>query len=336
MSLVDVVIPCYKYGRYLRDCVESVLTQEGVDVRALIIDDCSPDDTPRVAAQLVAEDSRVEYRRHAVNRGHIATYNEGLLEWADSDYCLLLSADDLLTPGALRRAAQLMDSHPEVVFTCGREIKTAEPRADDCPHQVDGGFTVFSGDDFLLRMCREAENIVSTPTAVVRTCVQQRIGGYRADLPHSGDMEMWLRFAAHGSVGTIHAFQAFYRTHGQNMSCGYVGLRDLRSRKDAFEAIFSSCGHRINNCRYLQSLASKNLADLALWAASRSFERGELPTCRQYTALATEFSPTIRRTARWQRFRLKQMIGAKTWSRIGPTARRLRAPLALLQFSANR
>ena len=39
-----------------------------------------------------------------MNRGHIATFNEGLLDWADGDYCVLISADDKLTPGALRRA----------------------------------------------------------------------------------------------------------------------------------------------------------------------------------------------------------------------------------------
>ena len=77
MSRVDVIVPCYNYGRFLRECVESVLGQP-VDVRVLIIDDASTDDTPEVAAALAAEDARVEFRRHAVNRGHIATYNEGL------------------------------------------------------------------------------------------------------------------------------------------------------------------------------------------------------------------------------------------------------------------
>src|SRR4249920_3034504 len=52
VSRVDVIIPCYKYARYLAACVESVLTQDGVDVRALVIDDASPDETPSVAARL--------------------------------------------------------------------------------------------------------------------------------------------------------------------------------------------------------------------------------------------------------------------------------------------
>src|SRR5262249_50316333 len=122
MSQVDVIIPCYKYGHYLQACVESVLSQQGVVVRVLILDDCSPDNTPEVAGNLALRDGRVEYRRHTVNHGHIATYNEGLLEWASGDYVLLLSADDLLTPGALERAVRLFDSHPEVGLVYGRQI----------------------------------------------------------------------------------------------------------------------------------------------------------------------------------------------------------------------
>ena len=33
MPTADIVVPCYNYGRYLRDCVASVLAQEGCDLR---------------------------------------------------------------------------------------------------------------------------------------------------------------------------------------------------------------------------------------------------------------------------------------------------------------
>ena len=108
MSSVDVIVPCYRYGHFLRGCVESALAQTGADVRVLIIDDASPDNTAEVATELAKEDSRVSFFRHAVNKGHIATYNEGI-EWVSGDYMLLLSADDYLLPGALARAAELMD-----------------------------------------------------------------------------------------------------------------------------------------------------------------------------------------------------------------------------------
>ena len=41
MGSVDVVVPCYNYGRYLRQCVASVLSAGDLEARVLIIDDCS-------------------------------------------------------------------------------------------------------------------------------------------------------------------------------------------------------------------------------------------------------------------------------------------------------
>ena len=88
MASVDVFVPCYNYGRFLRECVESVLSQGGVDVRVLILDDASSDDSREVGRALAAADPRVEYRRHAVNRGHIArTTRESTGSEATVAYC---------------------------------------------------------------------------------------------------------------------------------------------------------------------------------------------------------------------------------------------------------
>ena len=81
MARVDVIVPCYNYGRYLGGCVRSALDQGGVDVRVLVLDDASADDTEAVGRRLAERDRRVGYRRHPANRGHIATYHEGL-DWA--------------------------------------------------------------------------------------------------------------------------------------------------------------------------------------------------------------------------------------------------------------
>src|SRR3954452_7363432 len=49
---VGVVIPCYNYGRYLEGCVASVLSQPGVRVEVIIIDDASSDGSAEVARRL--------------------------------------------------------------------------------------------------------------------------------------------------------------------------------------------------------------------------------------------------------------------------------------------
>src|SRR5690242_2535363 len=143
MARVDVIVPCFNYGRFLQSCVETVLRQQTVDVRVLIIDDASSDNTPLVARQLASEDQRVVFRRHTVNRGNIATYNEGI-DWADGDYLLLLSADDCLLPGALTRAVAILAAHPEVVMAYGpaaviyegRSIDRMQPRRESLSYTI--------------------------------------------------------------------------------------------------------------------------------------------------------------------------------------------------------
>src|SRR6267378_7316160 len=75
---VTVVVPCYNYGRYLPDCLGSILAQPRVDVDVVLVDDASTDGSGDVAEELAAMDRRITLVRHARNAGHIATYNDGL------------------------------------------------------------------------------------------------------------------------------------------------------------------------------------------------------------------------------------------------------------------
>ena len=280
MSRVDVIIPCYNYAHFLRECVQSVLTQDKVEVRALIIDDESPDNTPEVAAKLTREDHRVEYRRHEKNKGHIATYNEGL-DWASGDYLLLLSADDLLTPGALARATRLMDIHTELGFSFGKAIVTDNPSAHWLFQEEECRWRILTGPEFWELNIERVGDLVRTPTAVVRTSLQKRVGGYRKDLPHTGDLEMWMRLAAHASVGALNADQAFYRVHGQNMHAIDFADRDtvFQQHWEAFEGLFREFGDRIPGSERLQQRARRALALHTLSKASKSFERGDAMSC---------------------------------------------------------
>ena len=144
------MIPCYNYGRYLEQCVDSVTSQKEVEVRALIIDDCSIDNTEEVGKMLAMKDKRVQFRRHEKNHGHIATYNEGLLDWAEADYVLLLSADDMLAPNALARAAHVLSGNHDIGFCYGRQIIFEEepPKGNGCPGEQPA-FEVMSGREFI-------------------------------------------------------------------------------------------------------------------------------------------------------------------------------------------
>jgi len=337
MSCVDVIVPCYKYAHFLRECVESVLSQSLTDVRVLIIDDASPDHTPEVAAELAARDKRVEYRRLSVNLGLIKTLNEGL-DWAAGDYTIVLSADDLLAPGSLYRAVKLLDAHPEVGLAYGRgiffqsdqpairRVVNHPPRV--CPASEDCGWKILTGIEFLELCCTVDYNPVVTPTAVVRTRLQKQLGGYREELPHAGDQEMWMRFAAHASVGVLNTDQAYYRIHDSNMSNIHYSLMtttsfvtalpDLRQRKAAIDTLFRCYGSSIADRERLQRLADHTLAWGAFGAAIWAFEHGNLSSCQEMLDFALDIYPELRKRPEYARLSWKRRVGPGVWSALRP------------------
>jgi len=322
---IDVVVPCYNYAHLLRECIESVVSQVGVDVRVLILDDASGDDTQAVGTELSHQDKRVTYLRHKVNRGHIATYNEGI-EWAESDLFLLLSADDYLLPGALSRSAQLMLDRPSVGLTFGNAIiansdGTTQHFNPIGTHSVND-FMVYSGAEFI--RLSGATNIVPTPTAVTRTELQKHVGGYLQELPHTGDMEMWLRLASHAEVGFINRDQAVYRRHESNMSLRYYMddiLPDLRQRHKAIEMLFQHAAPRVRDDENLRRFLAKALGREAIGQASAAFNRSDIAAAAAIQRFALEVHPEGRNSLPWIRLVLKQIVGPRWWSVLSSTYR---------------
>jgi glycosyltransferase involved in cell wall biosynthesis len=275
-----VVIPCYRYGHYLEGCVRTVLDQPGVDVDVLIVDDASPDDTSEVAGAIAASEPRVQVLRHPVNLGHIATYNDGLGA-VDGTYVVLLSADDLLTPGALARATALLEAHPSVGFVYGNTLRFSEVPSE--PSRTEpSGWQVWSGHDWLEHSVRLAKDFVLTPSVVMRTDVLRSVGGYRPELPHAGDYEMWLRAAAVSDVGyVLGADQAWYRVHSSSMHStvfrrddGDGLVIDLEQRLLSQDLLFDWVDDGLDGAGELRNAGRRALAREALALACRAYAWG--------------------------------------------------------------
>lgn len=323
MPRVDVVIPCYNYGRFLKASVESVLRQSVDDVRVLIIDDASSDDSVRIASEIANSDKRVTVIAHAENRGHIETYNEGIA-WATSDYFLLLSADDMLVPGALERAVVIMDKNSDIVLTHGDCIVWNDGTPfPNCEYGDAGSWT---RQDLITEMCVSGTNFVATPTAIARTSTQKNIGGYLPHLTHAGDMEMWLRFATKGTVARLAAVQGIYRKHAAAMSNAYWAdiLRDYRQRKLAFDAVFQKFDRSPAAGRQLHQMANRKLGELAFKNGITSLRRGQVAGGFQLIRWAMQMDHRLRRAPPfWQLVRIPGPEGRK-WvgSRINAIGRK--------------
>jgi glycosyltransferase involved in cell wall biosynthesis len=327
LPTIDVIVPCYNYAKYLPECVGSILAQTGVELRVLIADDASPDDTEAVSRELMRADSRVHYRRNPVNLRNIENYNTAF-EWVTADLTAILSADDLMMAGALLRVATLMAAHPEVVMTYGRALyftgpldtaellsgaiaarswpyNPAEGYADGQPAELSAAelqhilptHPMISGmREFFLQ--NRFANQVHMSSAIVRTDVQRRVGGYSKALPHAGDFEMWLRLATQGPIGFIDRFQIAGRMHESNMSTSYYADRteDFRQRALALDAIEAG---------WSTNLPPGLLAEMRHSLAISILRRG---TDEEMVRLARAQDPRITESAAWRLLALKQRL----------------------------
>jgi Glycosyl transferase family 2 len=332
MPGVDVVVPSYNYARYLPGCVASLFRQEGVDVRVLVIDDASSDDTPDVARRLMSQYPALQFRRHGRNIGHIATYNEGLLGWATADYSLLISADDLLAPGALKRAADILDRRPSVGLVSG--IAFLFESDTDLAKGVDAGLpgSGHGPNDQVLSTARFLwqcvyGNPIATPTVVVRTALQHKVGGYAPELPHTGDMEMWMRFTVCADIAVTRFVQAYKRIHASNMSKQYNAraLGDLQERLKAFQYAFAQNREHYSQCGLSMDEVRRQIGEQAFWTASHLIDLGEAGTARQCLDFAVETSPAVAHTLARRRLQFKLSLGASLWQRLRPLSDALRS-----------
>lgn len=328
MSAVDIVVPCYNYARYLKDCVDSVLSQRDVDVRVLIIDDKSSDKTPEVGQQLAASDPRVTFRRHEINKGLIGTANEGF-EWVEAPYWLLLSADDALTPGSLARATSVLDAHPEVGMVYGTARIILD---DDCPPIMDDEqlltAEIISGRDFLEHVfCRG--NTVPSPSAVVRTNLQRSLGGYRAEFPHTSDLELWSRIAVHSKIAAIHELQAYYRQHRASMTHQYINgaVADACERLSTYDFVTRSWAKAIPDLEKFMRATRVENSRYMLGRACEAYERRDTDKYKACMMFVTSNYQGYKYTRDYYRLLLLKVLGSRITNAIrGLKANIFRAP----------
>jgi glycosyltransferase involved in cell wall biosynthesis len=297
MASIDVVIPNYRYGRYLRCAVESVLRQ-GIDrLRVLIIDNASDDDSVAVARALVASDPRIALRARERNLGPHASFNEGI-DWAEAEYMLILCSDDYLLDGALSRAIAVLEANRKAGMALGLEAHAwdGEPMPDLSRTESQMTWRIEKGFDFIHAACASPTTLPSAGAAVVRTAIQKRAGHYRPELRYNDDFEMLLRLAKLGCVARSDAFQAVRREHAQNMTRQFWNRRvdPMLHLEDAYRSFFRHEGAGMPQAGHWLAMAQTRLGEAAWWAAMPRALRGQIGEARELLSFAFDRAPRSR------------------------------------------
>lgn len=211
---VSFVVPCYNLAHYLGECVQSILDQTFTDFEVLIMDDCSPDDTPAVAHSF--RDPRVRYVRNDPNLGHLRNYNKGI-GMAQGKYVWLISADDRLRkPYTLMRYVEVMEKQPSVGYLFCPAVGVLNGAETRVIHSHGSHDAIFKGREFLMRLLN-ANSVVAASGMARKECYER--GGYfPLDMPWGGDWYLWCLFALHYDVAYLAEPLVNYRTHELSMT----------------------------------------------------------------------------------------------------------------------
>ena len=185
--LVSVIIPTHNRARSLGRALDSVFAQEGTpehfELEALVIDDASTDETPK----LIQGYPQVRHIRLPRNLGTSAARNAGIKE-ASGRYVAFLDDDDAWLPWKLRRQVALLEACPDVGVVYGQEIRTLGPDVFVWPDADEAlsGWIARS----LLTDCP-----VNTSSVLVRRTALQQAGCFDETLRCWEDYDLWLRLA---------------------------------------------------------------------------------------------------------------------------------------------
>jgi glycosyltransferase involved in cell wall biosynthesis len=208
--LVSVLLTSYNHERWLRECVESALTQTYPNMEVIAVDDGSSDSSREI---LRSYEPKIRTLFNEENLGTYGSLNRAL-ELSQGKYCAVLNSDDKWAPHKIERQVAEMEANPDhtLCHTFGAFV-------DDDGKRIEGepmGFPfprMRSGSHLATLI---ANNCVIASAALFPRQIAVEIGGFNANLKILGDWDMWLRLAERGTVGFVEGELTYYRIHGAN------------------------------------------------------------------------------------------------------------------------
>jgi glycosyltransferase involved in cell wall biosynthesis len=234
--LVSIIIPSYNQGRYIRETIDSVLSQDYRPIEVLVFDGASKDDT---VAVLQSYDAPELQWWSEPDRGVVDAVNKGLAR-ARGELVAIQSSDDVYVPGALSAAVSAFLETPGLGLVYGDvEYIDAESRSRGRTQ-----LPPFSLHDYVGKL-----TYIPQPAAFFAAEAMKIAGEWRHDISYAADAEFYLRIAMRFAVKKIDRILARYRHHDEQRDTAAVRIQ--RDWQAAIEPLTRSKDRRIR--RYARS-----------------------------------------------------------------------------------
>ena len=205
----SVIIPAYNAEHYVREAIDSALSQTHMPVEILVVDDGSTDETPEIVRSY---DSTVQLIQQE-NQGPGAARNRGA-KVAFGDWLAFLDADDVWEPSKLEKQSATIQHSTGIVY-CDRinmgQLGGLSTRQSD-------GVKLHAGriyDQLLLE-----GNFITLSSACIERKFFNDLGGFDPTPEVAGveDWELWLRASKLRDTALVQTPLVRYRCHVNGIS----------------------------------------------------------------------------------------------------------------------
>ena len=223
--LVSVITPAYNRASFLKETIESVISQDYPNLQYIVLDDGSTDNTKEIVQQYAR---RLYWESHP-NMGETRTVNRGF-SLAEGEILGVVNSDDPLLPGAISAAVDAMAAKPDVVV--------AYPDWDmiDAEGQKIQHIQTYEYD--YLNMLRW-HHCIPGPGTFFRKWVVERLAGRDVQFRYVADFDFWLRAGLLGQFLRIPQTFATFRWHAGGASSQGQGIVMAEEHLRLVRKIFS-------------------------------------------------------------------------------------------------
>jgi len=317
---VSFIVPCYNYGRYLPECLESIFGQQGEwDMEVLVIDDASTDDSWSVVQRYAG---RARVMRNEKNLGHAGTITRGLNE-VRGTYVARIDPDDRLKPGFLASTVPILRRHPEVGLVYGDVCLIDEHGRMSVPScdTVHGGED-FKGNEFARLL---AHNFICAPSVIARREAWLDALPIPEGLAFN-DWHFTTMMARRHEFYYVHRVIAEYRVHSANLHSAIArsGREEesvLRLLARYFDEVEATPELEREKRERRDEIYATQYADFA----RKYFGSGQYAHARRCYLAAARHRPATLASAEVLRHLFATMVGQRTYERLKAVAKRAAA-----------
>jgi glycosyltransferase involved in cell wall biosynthesis len=230
MPKVTVLMPVYNGDRYLREAINSILTQTFQDFEFLIINDGSTDSTRELICSY--NDPRIRLIDNEHNLGLTRSLNKGL-KLAEGEFIARQDGDDVSEPERLAKQIAFLKTHPEVALV-GTWYKDIDPQGS------------------LIGKCNLPCNSIEIRWNILFYCpfvhsavmfhkstIVEQVGFYNEAFSYAQDYDLWWRIARRLPVANINEYLMKLRTNPDSMTATYGNVVD----DEPLQIKFSNIGY---------------------------------------------------------------------------------------------